>query len=372
MRKLLAWFVGAVMLLGMLPTVSAEPGVSAQAAILMDADSGRVLYAKNEHNRQSMASTTKIMTALLALESEQLEQPVTVTREMVDTEGSSMYLQVGDRLTLETLVYGLLLESGNDAAKAIAITVEGSEEAFVARMNERARALGMENTGFETASGLDGEGHFSTAYDMALLTAAALQNPAFVAICSQSSATVDFVEPAVRRTLSNHNRLLREMEGCIGVKSGFTKKSGRCLVSACDRGGIRLIAVTLRAPDDWNDHKAMMDFGYFRLTRVELREDGMDLSLPVVGGVADFVAAAPILSDAVNLTAEETARLKMRLRVPQFLYAPVEEGQLLGRVEYYLDEDCVAEVPIVAKSAVEYKKKEPTFWEKLKNWLFGK
>ena len=217
-----------------------------------------------------MASTTKIMTALIAVQSEQLDDVVEITKEMIEVEGSSIYLKAGEKLTLRSLVVGLLLESGNDAANAIAITLAGSKEAFADKMNEVAASLGMKNTHFVTPSGLDDDEHYTTAYDMALLGSAAMRCPEFAAIACRQSMTIDFVEPAVRRTFYNHNRLLLEMDGCSGVKTGFTKKSGRCLVSSCERDGILLIAVTLNDPDDWNDHKKMMDYGFSQVEKVML------------------------------------------------------------------------------------------------------
>ena len=208
---------------------------------------------------------------------------VEITQEMIEVEGSSIYLKAGERLTLRALVIGLLLESGNDAANAIAITLAGSQKAFAEKMNEYAKSLGMKNTHFVTPSGLDDEEHYTTAFDMAVLGCAAMRCPDFSAIVSQKSMTVDFTEPEIRRTFYNHNRLLLELSGCNGIKTGFTKKSGRCLVSSCERDGIQLVAVTLNDPDDWNDHKKMMEYGFGQIERVVFAESGMRITVPVVG-----------------------------------------------------------------------------------------
>ena len=241
--------------------------VSAASAIVMETTARRVLYAKNADARLPMASTTKIMTALLAVESGQWDREITVTAEMLKTEGSSIYLQEGDVLTLESLVLGLMLESGNDAALTIAIALAGSEAEFAAQMNRRAAELGMTGTHFVTASGLDDDEHYTTARDMALLACAAMDNPVLEGVAARTQATVDIGGKQPRkRTFTNHNRLLKEMDGCIGVKTGFTKKSGRCLVSCCQRDGIRVVTVTLKAPDDWRDHVYLTDFAF---TQVE-------------------------------------------------------------------------------------------------------
>ena len=238
-------------------------GVGAAAAIVMEAESGEVLFAQEIHRQLPMASTTKIMTALLTLEQPNLQQEFTVDETAIRVEGSSMGLRQGDTVTLYALAVGMLLASGNDAAGAAAVRISGSMKAFVAEMNRRAASLGMNNTHFVTPSGLDAEEHYSTAYDMALLARAALQNPLFAGIAASRRMTVSYGQPPYARSLLNHNRLLSLYGDAIGVKTGFTKKAGRCLVSAAEKDGVRLICVTLNCPDDWNTHAAL----YHRLDR---------------------------------------------------------------------------------------------------------
>ena len=247
----------ALTVLCCIPAVAEAVEVSATACVLMDADSGRGLYEKNGRQRMLIASTTKLMTALVALEQGTLTDVVTVTASHM-AEGSSMYLRAGEKLTLEELLYGLLLCSGNDAALALT-ECAGGLEPFVALMNEKAAALGMTHTSFANPNGLDAEGHYSTARDMAVLAAAAMEEPTFRRICSSRAVTIG------QRTMENHNRLLRQVEGCVGLKTGYTKAAGRTLVSCAERDGCRLIAVTLRDGDDWADHAALYEYG-FRLT----------------------------------------------------------------------------------------------------------
>ena len=227
---------------------------SASAAVLMDADTGQVLYDQNGGRRMLIASTTKIMTALVALERASPTDVITVKQKHM-TEGSSMYLRPGERVTVEELLYGLLLCSGNDAAEALADGCGGTAS-FVRRMNGLAGELGMEDTSFENPSGLDGQAHYSTARDMARLAAYAAGNHTFVRLCSTRSVTIG------GRTMTNHNRLLRAVPGCIGMKTGYTRAAGRTLVSAAERDGRRLVAVTLQDGNDWADHAALYDWGF--------------------------------------------------------------------------------------------------------------
>ena len=277
-------------LLVALPASAAEaPSVSAQAAVLYDPLSGAVLYEKNGGEVLPMASTTKIMTALLAFESGQADAVVEVTAEMVAVEGSSMGLAAGDRLTLGSIARGMMMASGNDGANAIALFLGGSAEGFASLMNARAAEIGLENTRFVTPSGLDAEGHGTTAYDMALLGAEAMRCADFAETVGAVSQTVEFLSPEKTVRYDNHNRLLQLYSDCTGIKTGFTKKAGRCLVSSAERGGAQLICVTLNAPDDWNDHIALFEYGFSQLETRAITPDGTLYAVPVVGGAASSV-----------------------------------------------------------------------------------
>lgn len=253
-RRTVAALCAALTLCFCIPVVAEAVEVSATACVLMDADTGLVLYRKNEDQRMLIASVTKLMTALVVLEQGEVDETVTVTAAHM-AEGSSMYLRVGEKLTLEELLYGLLLCSGNDAALALT-ECAGGVEPFVALMNEKAAALGMKNTHFANPNGLDDEEHYSTAYDMALLACAAANEPTLRRIASTRTAAIG------GRTLTNHNKLLSRMDGCIGLKTGYTKAAGRTLVSCAEREGHRLVAVTLRDGNDWSDHEMLYDRGF--------------------------------------------------------------------------------------------------------------
>lgn len=269
-RRILVALWAAVSLIGCLTAVTEAVEVSAAAAVLMDADSGRLLYDKNGEKRMLIASTTKLMTALVALEQGGLQQEITVTGGHM-AEGSSMYLRPGEKLTLETLLYGLLLSSGNDAALAVTECMGGAVP-FVARMNEKAAELGMENTHFANPNGLDDEAHYSTAEDMAKLAAAAMDDPVLRRVASTRTARIG------GRTLTNHNKLLSRVEGCVGLKTGYTRAAGRTLVSCAERDGVRLVAVTLQDGDDWNDHASLYEQGFRVLRPVKAVERGLRLA----------------------------------------------------------------------------------------------
>ena len=351
---------------------AAGPEVSAQSAVVLTADTGTVLFEKDGHTPRPVASTTKIMTALLALEAaqERGDPLVDITQEMVAVEGSSMGLQAGDSISLTGLAAGMLLASGNDAANAAALYLDGSLESFAARMNQRAAALGMEDTHFVTPSGLDGEdaqglGHLSTAYDMALLARAALEDQAFRQLCSSPSLAVEFAEPVKRVTYTNHNKLLAQYQGCVGVKTGFTKEAGRCLVSAAERDGALLIAVTLNAPNDWQDHTALLDYGFSQMEPYQLAGGDVRLTVPVVGSPVEVVSLRGSNGGEVTLPLGQGAQVERVVRVPKFLYAPVEAGEQVGEICWYLEGQLLGSAPLTAAGAAPLQEKAPSLWERL-------
>ncbi len=372
MKKILVLLAALILL--PLPTAKAasEPGVSAQSAILISGDDGTVIFEKNAHERLAMASTTKIMTALLTLEeAERSGDPVIdVTEEMVRVEGSSMGLQAGNRLTLTNLTSGMLLASGNDAANAAALYLGGSQEGFAELMNTRAREIGMTETNFVTPSGLDDEEHYSTAYDMALLGWEAMGNEEFARIAGSSTLQVEFMEPEQKVSYTNHNKLLRIYDGCIGIKTGFTKKAGRTLVSAARRDGTTLIAVTLNAPDDWDDHMAMFDYGFETVKTVQMGGEALPETLPVAG--SDKQGIGLRMGQKLNMTLpiEQAQEVESRVLLPKFLYAPVRAGEKVGRVQYLMGGEEIYSVPIIAaEEAGALVMPERGFWEKVTDFF---
>ena len=340
------------------PIAKAEFSVSAKAAIVIAADTLEVLYEKSANQKLPMASTTKIMTALLLAEQPDLSKTVKTTKQMVTVEGSSMGLLEGDTVSYRDLLYGGLLASGNDATNTTAYVLTGSVQGFAKMMNEKAAELGMKNTSFVTPSGLDDENHYTTAYDLALLTAAALKNSAFRTACSSKSAVLYYGNPPYRRTLTNHNKLLGNYEGIIGVKTGFTKKSGRCLVTAAEGEGKRVIAVTLNDPDDWNDHRKLLDYGLEKTVVTEFKNYDVTDVMPIVCGSADLVRVK--CEQAKICTAVGTENeIKRKIILPKFIYAPISAGEKVGEIEYYFKDTLVKTSDIFSVADVEsYNRKE--------------
>lgn len=368
LKKILSAVIAVIIaLLPVCASYGADLNVSAQSAVLICAESGEILFERNADKRLSMASTTKIMTSLLALEAGTPNREIVVTKEMVSVEGTSMGLSAGDSVSLRELVYGMLLQSGNDAANTVAYVIGGSLEGFADMMNARADKIGMKNTNFVTASGLDDDEHYSTARDMALLAAECLKNPEFAAICSQKTAKLTYGNPPYARTLTNHNRLLWSYPDSIGVKTGFTKKSGRCLVSAAERGGVTLVAVTLNAPDDWSDHKEMLDYGFSVCKSSLLTCDLSQTVIPVSGGKKDSVALK-LAYQSEGLEGSECVLL-----IKPFEYAPINEGETVGKAMFVYGGRVVAEIPVVTAKSVEahivpiVKKEEKGFFKKILN-----
>jgi len=340
-----------VLIAGIFTSKTEALEVSAASAVVFVADSGEILYEKDAYKRRSMASTTKIMTAVIALESGRLDDVVTVNDGMIRVEGTSMGLQKGNRLTLRNLVSGMMLLSGNDAANAVAVFLGGSEEGFADMMNSKAISLGMRDTNFVTASGLDDDEHYTSAYDMALLTSYAMRNPDFRRLVSSKKGEVDYISPAVTHTYYNHNRFLSMYEGACGVKTGFTKKSGRCLVTAVEKNGNLVIAVTLNASDDWNDHKKLLDYGFSNYFDRETVSVGQVCGfVPVVGGVKREIQATASAGFSYTVTDEEVLRVCYML--PKFVYAPVLAGEQAGMAIVYLNEKEIGRVPLVWRDTV--------------------
>lgn len=347
-------------------------GTSAKAHVLMDADTGVILSENNKDLKLKMASTTKIMTALLALEAAEKEDAVvTFTKDMV-AEGSSMYLKIGDKVRLSDLASGMMMASGNDAANAVALTLSRSFEGFADLMNTRAESIGMKNTNFVTPSGLDDEEHYSTAFDMALLMAEAMKNKSFCEISASSSRTVEFVYPDDKVTVyHNHNRLLGMYKPCTGGKTGYTKAAGRCLVTSSEKDGVRLIAVTLDAPDDWADHKALYEYGFSLYTKTELLSADRGFSVKLSGGEAEFFTASPDENLTVFVPADRIPDIKSQVYLPNFVFAPVKEGDVVGKISYTLDGKELASAYIKASETVN-EKPQPNFLKRLISAIFNR
>lgn len=338
--------------------VKAE-AVSARRAYVLDAVSGRELFVRNPDERSLIASTTKIMTALIVCEQCNVLDRMRIPKEAVGIEGSSMYLKEGEVLTLQELLYGLMLSSGNDAAVALAIYCGGTVEGFAELMNDKARNLGLTGTHFENPNGLDSPGHYSTARDLAKLAAYAMKNPIFYKTVSAKSVRIG------ERCLTNHNKLLWKLEGADGVKTGFTKAAGRILVSSATRQGRRIIGVTIDAPDDWNDHCQLLNEGFARYQDRQIVQAGQRVSVQeVLGGDARRIEVLAAEDFSYALAAEECPQLV--LPGPGFVYAPAVEGAEAGFAYVLINGTVIGKVPVVYGATVEQEAEEQKgFWQKL-------
>ena len=337
----------------------AAPSVSAASAILVDQDTGRVLYEWNADQKSLIASTTKIMTAFLVAEDCDPDVEFTVPPEACGIEGSSIYLKPGEVLPVRDLLYGLMLHSGNDAAVALAIACSGSVDAFVSEMNATAEELGLTQTHFANPNGLDDEGNYSTARDMAKLTRAALENELFAQVVATKTMKTE------SRSLSNHNKMLWRYEGADGVKTGFTKAAGRILVSSATRDGRQLIAVTMNAPDDWNDHTRLLDYGFERFEEKELVQAGQFIcEIPVVGG--DRIACGLTAEETVTFSVGPEEAVSFQVLAPDFLYAPVRQGQQIGTLQIRVNGHPVGQCALLAQDSVSVVQEEKkTFLQRL-------
>lgn len=356
MRKLIAGMVAVL-----LAAVSAFPvqAISAECAIVLDASTGRVLYEKNADKQSLIASTTKIMTALVVCEQCNVLDRVRIPKEAVGIEGSSMYLREGEVLTVQELLYGLMLHSGNDAATALAIYCGGTVEGFVGLMNDKAYRLGLADTHFENPHGLDSPNHYSTAADLAALAAYAMKNPIFLQTVSTKNVRIG------NRSLQNHNKILWTVDGADGVKTGFTKAAGRILVSSSIRDGRRLICVTINDGNDWQDHKQLLETGFSRYTVEEILSKGDCVgTVEVAAGQSERVQVLAAEDFSFPLAADEQPQIV--LSGPGFAYAPVVQGEAAGYAYICIGDDCVGKVPVVYSHTVEREEspKKKHFWQK--------
>lgn len=341
---------------------TSDLATSARSAALYEPETKSFIYEKNQNKRLPMASTTKIMTALVALENSELSRVVNIDRRAVGVEGSSLYLNEGEELSMEDLLYALLLRSANDAALAIAYDISGSVEEFSRLMNEKAGKLGLSDTNFTNPHGLDDELHYTTAHDLAIIAAAALENPDFQRISSTYKKSIKNSE-GLSRLLVNHNKLLSLYDGAIGVKTGFTKKSGRCLVGAAERDGLRLVSVTIDAPNDWSDHQAMLDYGFSRYESRRLADSHeYAYTIPVLDAEDEMAVVRVSNTDELRqVMAKASPEIKAQVSLPRYTAAPISEGEVLGRVSFTQDGVLIGSVELKAESAVKAKQRKSIF-----------
>lgn len=358
MKRLFAGMTAALLAVILVFSFPAN-AVSAKSAILMDAATGRILYSKMPDEKSLIASTTKIMTALVICEQCNVLDRVRIPKEAVGIEGSSVYLKEGEVLTIQELLYGLMLQSGNDAATALAIYCGGTVEGFVQMMNDKAKTLGLENTHFENPHGLDGKDHYSTARDLGALASYAMQNPIFAKIVSTKSIK------AGERFFKNHNKLLWQLEGADGVKTGYTRSAGRILVSSATRMDRRLVAVTINDPCDWLDHATLINDGFQRYKESKIVVQGQTVGHTEIAG-GQFKQVEVLAKEDFSCYLSEEEKVEIYLPSLGFVYAPVAEGQSAGYAQVYLDNHCIGKIPLVYGQTVEQEVQvKVPIWKKL-------
>lgn len=314
------------------------PELQALSAVLM-AEDGTVLFEQEAERMLPIASTTKLMTALVVIETCELDDTVEILPEYCGVEGSSMYLKPGERYTVRELLTGLLLASGNDAAVALACHCAGNIASFSELMNRRAGELGMQNSHFLNPHGLTEPNHYSTAHDLALLMLTAMQNQSFAELIGMEKAVVG------GQTLLNHNKLLYRYPGCIGGKTGYTELAGRCLVSCAERDGLRLVCVTLKDPDDWNDHALLYDWGFSHFTMRAINAENTRCEIPLLCGEETLAAAVP--AEERKFLLPRDAEAVLRTELPFYVFAPISRGSEAGRLSLYVNGQFVGEIPLI-------------------------
>lgn len=360
----------AVVIGWLLPSAASaeEVGTSAAACVIIDAESGRILLSHNAESPLPMASTTKVMTALLAIEGGNLDAPVTCSRSAFGVPGTSIYLAEGETLTLREMLYGLMLVSGNDAATAIAEHIGGTVEEFCRMMTARARELGCINTVFLTPHGLPCEGHYTTAHDLALIAREAMRYPVFREIVGTSRATIPWEGRNYDRVLNNKNKLLTTYEGATGIKTGYTKKAGRCLVFGAERNGMEIIGAVLNCPDWFNEAARLMDLAFERYEAVTMLTAG-DLTATLPVSYSDGHTVDAVLSADLTGIAAKGTLPQVEIDLPDTLQAPVYAGQIIGTARLTAGGIIITEVPIIAATDIardDFPARWLMYWQ---NWL---
>ena len=367
-RLLKIWLVTVILiLLKTAPAIAARrPNLAASTGILMDFTTGKVLFTKNSSERRAPASTTKILTALVALERGDLNQVITTSQNASKAGGSSIWLAPGENHTLKELLYGILLNSGNDASVAVAEGLAGSEAKYAAWMNEKARAIGAKDTCFKNSNGLPESGHYTTAYDLALITRYALNNPVFAAIVKTKSKAIEWPGRDYNRLMVNHNKLLWRYEYADGVKTGYTKQAGRCLVASATKNGQRLIAVVLNSKLMYEDIKELFEYGFnnYQLLTVVGSEQKIG-SISVMGGIEPLVPVLPHRPVTLVVPKGQLNQIKVSMEIPRSIHAPVERLQQVGELEVKIGAKIIDRIPVVTGAGVEKK----GFWRWFWGWL---
>ncbi|MFA5676483.1 MAG: D-alanyl-D-alanine carboxypeptidase family protein [Christensenellales bacterium] len=360
MNKIIAYIAALIMVFTAVFTYNTVESkaenisISAKSAVLIEASTGRLLYEKNAFEKMPMASTTKIMTAIVALEHGSVKDTVVAGKNASGVEGSSIWLSEGERMSLSDMLFGLMLASGNDAAVAIAEHIGGSVEGFVGMMNQTAQKIGAYNTHFANPNGLPAKDHYTTAYDLALISAYAMNNKYFCEIVKTQYKTLPWEGHEWNRVVKNKNKILWNYEGGNGIKTGYTKAAGRCLAAAAERDGMQLIAVALDAPDMFDDCMAILNRGFDNYkNRLLVEKDKPAGSVAVKNGMLDSFDVYPQKDVYFPLTDEEYEKIEKRVIMEETVRAPVYTGQRAGYIDVYLERRKICSVPLCSAVSIK-------------------
>ena len=369
MKRTLSALLGCVVMLMCLPMMAhAQPSISAEAACVVEVSTGRILYSKNGEAQLPMASTTKVMTALLAVESGRLDEVITISEEACGIEGSSVYLETGEQFQLRDLVYALMLRSGNDAATAIALALGGTVEEFVSMMNERALELGATHTHFNNPHGLPDDEHYTTAEDLALISAVAMRNEEYAEIVGTKYFEMKPDGNGTQRTLQNKNKLLWNYEGATGGKTGYTIRAGKCLVSSSKRDSLEVVCIVLNCPNMWEDSMTLMDYAHETYTLETVLEDETEIcTIPVLDGMEETASIVCANGYSYPVLKNQQEKITTFSEVPQSLVAPVTQGEVIGMLYVQLDGETIETLPLTARKDIKVK----PFYRKIWDWLTG-
>ncbi|MGI6713054.1 MAG: D-alanyl-D-alanine carboxypeptidase family protein [Bacillota bacterium] len=350
--------------------VYANTDLSAKAAVLIDTNSGRVLYSKNMHDRLPQASTTKITTALVVLENMSLNTKIQIPKNFVNPGESGICLEPGEIHTVEDLLYSLLLKSANDAATALAISTAGSESGFIEMMNKRVRKLGLNNTHYENPHGLHHDNHYSSAYDLAMITREALKNEKFRSFINTRCQTIPWPGHDYSRIVYNGNKLLNRYQGADGVKTGYTKQAGSCLVGSATRNGLQLIAVVLNSNQMYGEVSQLLDYGFNNYRKINYYEKGQTVrTISIKGGEQQKLQLLAAEHVSLAVKPEEISQVEYNVNIPQKVYAPVKKGESIGNITVKLNNDVNMKVKLIAKENINSKSMILYLWNKITSTL---
>lgn len=367
-RNILLFIFAFFLLISFQPKAEAvsTDEISAKAAILIDEDSGRVLFAKNADQRLPQASLTKIMTALLVIENGDLDKDVVISKNAEETGESSIWLEEGEVLSRNELLYALMLPSANDAAVALAESVAGSEQLFVSQMNERAKELNLQNTHFANPHGLDAEGHYTSAYDLASLAREGMKYSLFRKVVTTKEMSIPWPGHSWERSLINRNQLLSRYQGSRGVKTGYTSNAGCCLVGAAQKGDMKLITVVMNSDDMYGDTEKLLDYGFDNYEMDFLEEAARAYQIKVSRGTSRTISVKPDRQIAVAVLSTEKDQLSFKTELTEQVQAPVKKGSVLGKGTVLLNDQEIGQINYIAQEDVAEK---PPFWIACLNWF---